>query len=88
LRQSTHATARRISARKELQLRDLKNKTLRGQIGQKQRGFSVGEHTYGYRSVAVGATRLDKKGRLRPEETVNQAEGHPGAQLRTFRAAS
>jgi DNA invertase Pin-like site-specific DNA recombinase len=51
----------------ELQLRDLKNKTLRGQIGQKQRGFSVGEHTYGYRSVAVGATRLDKKGRLRPE---------------------
>lgn len=51
----------------ELQLRDLKNKTLRGQIGQKRRGFSVGEHTYGYRSVAVGATRLDKKGRLRPE---------------------
>jgi site-specific DNA recombinase len=44
-----------------------RNKTLRGQIGQKQRGFSVGEHTYGYRSVAVGATCLDKKGWLRPE---------------------
>jgi DNA invertase Pin-like site-specific DNA recombinase len=32
----------------ELQLRDLKKKTLRGQIGQKQRGFSVGERTFGY----------------------------------------
>jgi len=51
----------------ELQLQDLKKKTLRGQIGQKQRGFSVGEHTYGYTSVPVGATRLDKKGRPRPE---------------------
>lgn len=51
----------------ELQLRDLKKKTLRGQIGQKRRGFSVGEHTYGYTSVPVGATRVDKKGRLRPE---------------------
>jgi site-specific DNA recombinase len=49
----------------ELQLHDLKKKTLRGQIGQKQRGFSVGDHTYGYTSVPVGATRLDK----RPAET-------------------
>jgi site-specific DNA recombinase len=51
----------------ELQLQDLKKKTLRGQIGQKQRGFSAGEHPYGYRSVPVGATRVDKKGRLRPD---------------------
>ncbi len=51
----------------ELQLQDLKKKTLRGQIGQKQRGFSVGEHTYGYTSVPVGATRVDKKGRPRPD---------------------
>ena len=46
----------------ELQLMDLRKKTLRGQIGQKQRGFIVGEATYGYRSVAVGEVRMDKKG--------------------------
>ncbi len=51
----------------ELQLRDLKKKTLRGQIGQKERGFSVGERTYGYKSFPVGTTRMDKKGRPRPE---------------------
>ena len=51
----------------ELQLLDLRKKTLRGQIGQKQRGFIVGEATYGYRSVAVGEVRMDKKGRPRPE---------------------
>ncbi len=51
----------------ELQLRDLKKKTLRGQIGQKLRGFSVGEKTYGYTSVPVGTVRLDKKGRPRPD---------------------
>lgn len=51
----------------ELQLTDLKKKTLRGQMGQKQRGFVVGEATYGYRSVPVGAIRMDKKGRPRPE---------------------
>ncbi len=51
----------------ELQLRDLKKKTLRGQIGQKERGFSVGERTFGYRSVSVGLLRMDKKGRPRPE---------------------
>ncbi|HEX8837627.1 MAG TPA: recombinase family protein [Candidatus Acidoferrum sp.] len=71
----------------ELQLRDLKNKTLRGQIGQKQRGFSVGEHTYGYRSVAVGATRLDKKGRLRPEGYKMEIDPREAAMvLRIFRA--
>ena len=71
----------------ELQLRDLKNKTLRGQIGQKQRGFSVGERTYGYRSVAVGATRLDKKGRLRPEGYKMEIDPRETAiVLRIFRA--
>jgi hypothetical protein len=35
----------------ELQLQDLKKKTLRGQMGQKKRGFSVGERTFGYRSA-------------------------------------
>ena len=46
----------------ELQLQDLRKKTLRGQIGQKERGFSVGEATFGYRSVPVGTIRIDKKG--------------------------
>jgi len=51
----------------ELQLSDLRKKTLRGQIGQKMRGFVVGEATFGYRSVPVGTVRMDKKGRPRPE---------------------
>ncbi|MHB8330677.1 MAG: recombinase family protein, partial [Candidatus Dormibacteria bacterium] len=51
----------------ELQLRDLRKKTLRGQIGQKQRGFSVGERTYGYRSFPVGEMRIDKRGQPRPD---------------------
>ena len=51
----------------ELQLRDLKKKTMRGLIGQKQRGFSVGERTMGYKSVPVGKIQMDKKGRARPE---------------------
>ena len=51
----------------ELQLKDLRKKTLRGQIGQKQRGFIVGEATFGYRSIPVGTVRMDKKGRPRPE---------------------
>ena len=38
----------------ELQLRDLRKKTLRGQLGQKERGFTVGERTFGYKSVPVG----------------------------------
>ena len=51
----------------ELQLQDLRKKTLRGQIGQKARGFTVGEATFGYRSVPVGTIRMDKKGRPRPD---------------------
>ncbi len=71
----------------ELQLQDLKKKTLRGQIGQKQRGFSVGDHTYGYTSVPVGATRLDKKGRPRPEGYKFEIlPGEAAIVLRVFQA--
>jgi DNA invertase Pin-like site-specific DNA recombinase len=51
----------------ELFLDDLREKTLRGQKGQKARGFSVGEATFGYRSKPVGEMRLDRRGRPRPE---------------------
>ena len=51
----------------ELQLQDLKKKTLRGLIGQKRRGFSVGERTFGYKSVPYGEFVIDKKGNPRPE---------------------
>ena len=37
----------------ELQLQKLKKKTLRGLIGQKLRGFSVGEKTFGYMICAL-----------------------------------
>ena len=50
----------------ELYLDDLRDKTLRGQKGQKARGFTVGEATYGYRSVPVGEIRVDRRGRPRP----------------------
>ena len=51
----------------ELQLSDLRKKTFRGQLGQKERGFFVGERTYGYRSQPYGEVRIDKRGRPRPE---------------------
>ena len=51
----------------ELQLQDLKKKTLRGLIGQKRRGYSVGERTFGYKSVPYGEFVVDKKGNPRPE---------------------
>jgi site-specific DNA recombinase len=51
----------------ELYLDDLRDKTLRGQLGQKARGFSVGEATYGYRSKPVGEMRIDRRGRPRPD---------------------
>ncbi len=50
-----------------MQLQELKKKTMRGLIGQKQRGFSVGECTLGYTSVPVGEIRFDKKGKERSE---------------------
>lgn len=58
----------------ELQLTDLRKKTFRGQMGQKSRGFIVGEATYGYRSVPVGTIRIDKKGRPRPDGYRMQIE--------------
>jgi DNA invertase Pin-like site-specific DNA recombinase len=70
----------------ELQLSDLKKKTLRGQIGQKQRGFIAGEATFGYRSTPVGTVRMDKKGRPRPEGYKMAIEAREAAViLRIFR---
>jgi site-specific DNA recombinase len=45
----------------ELYLDDLREKTLRGQKGQKARGFTVGEGTYGYKSVPVGEMRVARR---------------------------
>jgi len=49
----------------ELYLSDLRKKTRRGQMGQIVRGYTIGYLGYGYRSVPVGETKYDKKGRLR-----------------------
>jgi len=51
----------------ELFLTDLRKKVLRGLIGQKNRGFFVGERAFGYRSVPVGVGRRDKRGQPRPD---------------------
>src|SRR6516162_5018317 len=70
----------------ELQLRDLRKKTLRGQIGQKERGFFVGEQTFGYKSAPVGELRMDKKGRPRPDGYRMAIEPREAAVvLRTFK---
>jgi DNA invertase Pin-like site-specific DNA recombinase len=53
----------------ELQLRDLKKKTLRGQIGQKERGFFVGEKTFGYRSIPVGEMKMARRAARDPTAT-------------------
>jgi hypothetical protein len=53
---------------------------LRGQVGQKERGFFVGEKTFGYRSVP-GETRMDKKGRPRPEGYKMEVEPKEAAVL-------
>jgi site-specific DNA recombinase len=71
----------------ELQLRDLKKKTLRGQRAQKERGFSVGERTFGFKSVPVGTIQMDKKGRPRPEGYKMEIELREAAVvLRIFKA--
>ena len=71
----------------ELQLRDLKKKTLRGLVGQKQRGFSAGERTFGYTSVPSGKTITDKKGRTRPEGYKHEIEEREASVvLRIFQA--
>jgi site-specific DNA recombinase len=70
----------------EMHLRDLKKKTLRGQLGQKERGFFVGERTFGYRSIPVGEIRMDKKGRPRPEGYTMEIEPSQAATvLRVFK---
>ena len=51
----------------QLQLSDLTKKTIRGQLGQKARGFDVGERTYGYSSIPCGEMRIDKRGSPRPD---------------------
>ena len=51
----------------EQHLRDLRTKTHRGQVGQKERGYIVGEATFGYRSEPVGEFRAHKSGRPRPD---------------------
>lgn len=51
----------------ETYLDDLKQKTLRGQLGQLRRGYSAGATVYGYKSYPSGNTRVDKSGRPRPE---------------------
>jgi DNA invertase Pin-like site-specific DNA recombinase len=55
----------------ELYLDDLREKTLRGQIGQKLRGFTVGEATYGYRSQPVGEMRVDTTGPKPPSRSLS-----------------
>ena len=50
----------------EYQLRDLQQKTLRGQHGRKENGFFVGEATFGYSSEPAGPLSKDKQGKLRP----------------------
>jgi len=70
----------------QLALQDLKKKTLRGQIGQLERGYFVGGRTFGYRSVAHGDVRLDKKGRERPEGYKMEIEPSQAAiVLRVFK---
>ena len=51
----------------ELYLTDLKKKTHRGQMGQILRGFTVGGLCYGYKSIPVGESKYDQKGRLRAD---------------------
>ena len=53
----------------ELMLSDLRKKTHRGQLGQKERGFFVGESTYGFRSYPHGNVRIDKRAGRGPKAT-------------------
>ncbi len=56
----------------ELYLDDLRKKTMRGMEGQKLRGFSAGERSYGYYSAPFGELRLNKKGVARYEGMVHK----------------
>ena len=51
----------------EQMLRDLRKKTHRGQLGRKADDSFVGEATFGYRTIWLGAVRKDPHGRLAPE---------------------
>ncbi|MEO6026745.1 MAG: recombinase family protein [Candidatus Binatia bacterium] len=66
----------------ELYLDDLREKTLRGQLGQKSRGFTVGEATYGYRSEPVGEMRVDRRGRPRPDGYRMKIDAHEALVVR------
>ena len=50
-----------------MMLYDIRDKTLRGQKGRKERGYFVGEGTFGYKSFPVGKIYVDRKGQQRPE---------------------
>ena len=63
----------------ELLLSDLRKKTWRDQKGQKERGFFVGESTFGYRSRPSGKIRTDKQGRPRPEGYTMEIEPQEAA---------
>ncbi len=58
----------------ELYLDDLKKKTMRGLEGQKLRGFSGGEHVFGYLTKPVGELRLNKKGQAKYEGMVHRID--------------
>ena len=58
----------------ELYLDDLRKKTMRGLEGQKLRGFSAGEHVYGYRTEPVGELKVNKKGQTKYEGMVHKIE--------------
>ena len=55
-------------------LADLRQRTLRGQRGQKARGFFVAEAIFGYRSRPVGELHLDRRGRYRPQGYTMEIE--------------
>ena len=70
----------------ELLLADLRKKTHRGQLGQKLRGYFVGEATFGYRSEPAGAITHDKRGRPRPEGYLMRVDSaEADVLLRIFR---
>ena len=58
----------------ELLLPDLRRRPTGGQLGQKERGYFVGEATFGYRSEAAGTISYDKHGRARPEGCVMRVD--------------
>lgn len=45
----------------------LRDSTIRGLSGQKERGYFVAEATFGYKSIPDGEIKTDKKGRQRPD---------------------